>query len=235
MTFSFQSVQPINGFCSWGIRVKGIDHVTQKLADEELSKYVLTLTVESSKSNFGLVSNTYKEFQFGGSGSADSWTYDTLTLAKAALLDIHIIAAQPGSFEKFNFDVTITATIKDVTAMKAGGIIAIILTIIIVSAVIAGLLLQAMGKVDFVKRCRPKPPTEIELQQIAEMETMRAAIEESVLQKEEKLKIQDKITHQGQNDSFFAGEEMIDQEEINPNVSMGYQKFRFDPNPEFIE
>ena len=48
-------------------------------------------------------------------------------------------------------------------------------------------------------------------------------------------RIQDKITHQGQNDSFFAGEEMIDQEEINPNVSMGYQKFRFDPNPEFIE
>ena len=122
------------------------------------------MTVESSKSDFGLVSRQFKEFQFGGTGTSDNWTYDTLTLAKAALLDIHIIAAQPASFEKFNFDVKITATVKDVTAMKVGGFVAIILTIILVSAVFTGLLLQAMGKVDFVKKCRPKPPTEIELQ-----------------------------------------------------------------------
>ena len=119
--------------------------------------------------------------------------------------------------------------------MKAGGIIAIILTILIVCLVIAGLLLQAMGKVDFVKKCRPKPPTEIELAQMAEQETMRAAIEESVLAFDTKQKIVDKILHQGRNDSFFAGEELVDQEEINPNISMGYQKFKFDPNPDFVE
>lgn len=119
--------------------------------------------------------------------------------------------------------------------MKSGGVVAIILTILIVCLVIAGLLLQAMGKVDFVKKCRKKPPTEIELEQIAEQETLRAAMEESILRFEVKAKVDDKIIHQGQNDSFFAGEELVNQEEINPNISMGYQKFKFDANPEFLD
>ena len=94
--------------------------------------------------------------------------------------------------------------------MSGGGIVAILLTILIVGLVIAGLLLQAMGKVDFVKRCRPKPLTEIELQQMAAKQAVRDAIEESVTQYEEKKKVQYKVETQGKNDSFFAGEEYID-------------------------
>ena len=67
--------------------------MTGKLSDPELSNYVVTLSVESSKSNFELVSIENKEFQFGGSGTADSWTYDTMTLEKASILDIHLIAS----------------------------------------------------------------------------------------------------------------------------------------------
>ena len=47
--------------------------------------------------------------------------------------------------------------------MKTGGIITLIIFLVVVCLVIAGLLLQAMGKVDFVKKCRKLPPTEIEL------------------------------------------------------------------------
>ena len=44
----------------------------------------------------------------------------------------------------------------------------------------------------------------------------------------------EKIENQGENDSFFAGEEYIDQESHNPNVDMGFSKFRFEPSPDFV-
>jgi len=64
--------------------------------------------------------------------------------------------------------------------MKTGGIITLTIFILLVSLAIAGLLLQAMEKVDFVKKCRKKPPTEIELSQAAAKDAIRDAIEDCV-------------------------------------------------------
>ena len=93
MEWSFKQLRPINGYCNWKFRVNGIDEITQKLSDPELSNYIVTITVESKQSNFELVSDIDKEFQFGGSGSADNWTYEKLNLERASLLDIHLIAS----------------------------------------------------------------------------------------------------------------------------------------------
>ena len=163
MVWDLSALQPMNGFCNWKIKVKGIDLLTSKLSNPELSQYVVNISIESVKSDFNLVSATEKEFDFGESGDKDSKSYNQLTLERAALLDIHVIASQPATLLRSNFDIKITAEIKDLTAMSVGGIVTILVTILVVSLVIFGLLLQAMGKVDFVKRCRPKPMTEIEL------------------------------------------------------------------------
>ena len=180
MEWDLAKLQPLNGFCNWQIKVKGIDPSTSKLSDPELSQYVVTLSIESQKAEFALVSAADKEFDFGESGSETMKTYTTMTLERAAMLDLHIIASQPAILERPNFNIKIIATVHDLTAMGNGGIISIIILILIVGLAIAGLLLQAMGKYDFVKRCRPKPPTEIELQQAAEKQAIRDAIEASV-------------------------------------------------------
>ena len=44
-----------------------------------------------------------------------------------------------------------------------------------------------------------------------------------------------KVLEHGMHDSFFAGEEFKDLEEMNPNIDMGFSKFRFDPGPDFIQ
>ena len=58
MVWELNSLQPLYGFCNWQIKVKGIDPLSSKLADSELSQYVVTLSIESSKSTFHLVSAT---------------------------------------------------------------------------------------------------------------------------------------------------------------------------------
>ena len=42
------------------------------------------------------------------------------------------------------------------------------------------------------------------------------------------------VENQGKNDSFFAGEEYMDQEAVNPNIDMGFSKFRFEAKPDFV-
>ena len=44
-----------------------------------------------------------------------------------------------------------------------------------------------------------------------------------------------KVLHQGRNDSFFAGEEHKDFEAYDPNVDMGFNRFRYEPAPDFIQ
>ena len=102
-----------------------------------------------------------------------------MTLERLASLDIHLIASLPATLRRAKFDVKVTAKIEDLTAMSLGGIISIILSILIVSLVITGLVLQLIGKVDFIKRCRPKPPTEMELKQLDEQQVIRDLLEET--------------------------------------------------------
>ena len=49
-----------------------------------------------------------------------------------------------------------------------------------------------------------------------------------------KQKVNHKIIYQGKNDSFFAGEEHKDLEDLNPNVDLGFHKFNLRPNPDFV-
>ena len=113
MEWDLSGLQPMNGFCNWKITIKGVDPLSSKLADPELSQYVVTIRIESAKSEFNLVSATEKEFDFGESGSNDAKakTYTQLTLERAALLDIHVIASQPTTLLRSNFDIKITAEI----------------------------------------------------------------------------------------------------------------------------
>jgi hypothetical protein len=57
---------------------------------------------------------------------------------------------------------------------------------------------------------------------VTDAENLRQAIERSAIEQALKTKKINKIKTQGKNDSFFAGEEYRDFEEMNPNVEMGF-------------
>ena len=83
-------------------------------------------------------------------------------------------------------------------------------------------------------RCRKKQDSPFRVESLREKEALREEIEKSVAEYALKEKEKSRIENQGKNDSFFAGEEYKDFEDLNPNVDMGFQKFAMRPNPDFV-
>ena len=120
--------------------------------------------------------------------------------------------------------------------MGAGLAIVLIGLVVSILVQLGKLRLPSGGKT--CRKCcskiRKKKKTAYQLKREQENKTLQDEIEKSAKNQQEKDKKKLKIENQGKNDSFFAGEEFKNYDEINPNVDMGYQKFARMPNPDFI-
>ena len=84
-----------------------------------------------------------------------------------------------------------------------------------------------------INGCKKKSPSELKVHREKEKQKIREQLEESI--KKDKLKLMELkvLKKDGLNDSFFRGEEFKNLEEVNPNINMQFDRFRFEPDPDF--